>query len=182
MHIAYNEYPYQLDCNFNDNKKIKALVIGNSYVRDWVNILRECSIRDTLDISYINLPDYEDITKIQRLKDAVRIFICMGPAIEQGHVYDFLEFTEKNNIPKSSIYVVGSKIFGVSCGQIYSRKSREDYYQYCSHIDHGYILANEQFKEEFNNFIDLFEPIVVGNDSVRVFTDNRKKLFMIANT
>jgi len=54
MHAEYVDriYPYDKDFPKN-NGKINVLVIGNSFARDWGNILLESAMADKINLSYI---------------------------------------------------------------------------------------------------------------------------------
>ena len=52
MHIAYNEAPYKMNKNFSTDDKLHVLVIGNSFGRDWFNILKEMNLDDQVELSY----------------------------------------------------------------------------------------------------------------------------------
>lgn len=49
---AYNEYVHNFDKDFPINKKKNILVIGDSYARDWFNILQEAGLHKRYNISY----------------------------------------------------------------------------------------------------------------------------------
>lgn len=69
----------------NDDDRIKVVVIGNSFWRDWVNVLLESFIADELDISYIyaNLSDLDEsvAAKKSRLEAADYVFLLWIPMI-----------------------------------------------------------------------------------------------------
>ena len=48
----YNQAPHSLNLDFEDNGKKNILVIGDSFGRDWVNILLEASVDSIFNISY----------------------------------------------------------------------------------------------------------------------------------
>ena len=50
----YNQAPHSLNLDFEDNGKKNILVIGDSFGRDWVNILLEASVDSIFNISYLS--------------------------------------------------------------------------------------------------------------------------------
>jgi peptidoglycan/LPS O-acetylase OafA/YrhL len=53
LHISYNARIYELNQEFAHTKKYQVLVIGNSFARDWSNVLLESSYGSDIEISYI---------------------------------------------------------------------------------------------------------------------------------
>ena len=53
--IKYVDRVYQWDKDFCDDERKKVLVIGNSFGRDFANILSESTMSDELDITYFSL-------------------------------------------------------------------------------------------------------------------------------
>ena len=53
MHAEYCDIPYAWDRDFSSTDKVKVAVIGDSFGRDWANILNESDIADQIEISYI---------------------------------------------------------------------------------------------------------------------------------
>lgn len=53
MHAEYCDIPYFWNQDFSNSGKVKVVVIGDSFGRDWANILNESLISDRIEISYI---------------------------------------------------------------------------------------------------------------------------------
>lgn len=71
--------------------------------------------------------------------------------------------------------VVGSKMFGYCCGQIYSHRKSPDYFSLSLDIPRKMYEDNNRFHEELGDrFIDMITPVIMSGNSVRVFTDNHK--------
>ena len=68
MHIAYNEAPYKMNKNFSTDDKLHVLVIGNSFGRDWFNILKEMNLDDQVELSYL-VDSYKNYDKYENRKD-----------------------------------------------------------------------------------------------------------------
>jgi len=48
----YNNWPHSLNRDFEDNGRKNIFVIGDSFGRDWVNILYEAGVDSIFNISY----------------------------------------------------------------------------------------------------------------------------------
>ena len=177
MHIAYNEAPYKMNKNFSTDDKLHVLVIGNSFGRDWFNILKEMNLDDQVELSYL-VDSYKNYDKYKdRIADADLIFRTMGPNHEnnQSTIDDAMYIVDTYGFPKERMIVVGSKMFGYCCGQIYSHRKSPDYYSLSLDIPRKMYEDNNRFQEELGDrFIDMITPVIVSGNSVRVFTDNHK--------
>ena len=66
MHSAYNHRIYEFNSDFGDNEKLKILVIGNSFARDWCNVLLESRYKDKIEVRYqFDLSNKELIKKLK---------------------------------------------------------------------------------------------------------------------
>ena len=170
MHAEYCDIPYGWDRDFESEDKVKVLVIGNSYGRDWANVLNESSYSDRLEISYI-YPHSNDYIRDRenRVAEADYVFCTIGPGGE-----DISAFLQKL-IPAEKLYVVSDKNFGASNGIIYARRFRDDYFSQSVKIDPIYMENNTKLEEKYgDHFIDLIGAVQMEDGSVRVFTDDNR--------
>ena len=161
MHAEYCDRIYKYDRDFSNDVRLKILVVGNSFARDFGNILMESPYAADIDLSYMF--SY-DTSKNNRIQQADRIFI----------------FDQKDNVPDSVwenasseniIYGIGTKSFGILIGQIYFRRFRNDYYSMTVKLDDGYASANDVLHQEWgDHYIDMIAAVSSGKQ-VRVFTD-----------
>lgn len=168
MHAEYCDIPYGWDRDFESSDRIKVLVIGSSYGRDWANVLNESAYSDRLEISYV-FPHSDDYIKERenRVMEADYVFCVMGPGGE-----DISIFLQKL-IPHDKLYVVSDKNFGTSNGIIYARRFRDDYFSQSVKIDPAYMENNTKLGEKYgDHFIDLIGAVQTEDGSVRVFTDD----------
>ena len=163
---AYIDRIYEYDKDFPSsvNGKYNVLVIGNSYARDWANVLLESEMSDSINLSYI----YEyDSKYAERVKMADYVFI----------------FDWKHEVPNNfwldvsadtQVWGIGTKRFGDSMRAIYRNRHRSDYYNQTIQIDHSFITINEMMKNEWKDkYIDFLDKVLVGDDKVRVFYKDR---------
>lgn len=172
MHAEYVDriYPYDKDFPAR-NGKINVLVIGNSFARDWGNILLESCMADRINLSYI----YKiSENYIGRIKQADYIFI----------------FDWKHNVPyyvweniksETEVWGIGTKNFGESNGIIYKNRHRIDYFRQTIEVNPNYFIANNRLKAEWKDkYIDLLDVALADDGKVVVFSQDHK--FMSQDT
>ena len=182
MHIAYCDRVYKMDKDFEDESKQHWLVVGTSYGRDFTNILMESDIDDEVELSYIYTSKTALSERVERLRNADMIYFTITEnklahdcEILDKQLSKSLAFCDSIGIPDERIRIVGSKIFGVSCGQVYARRNKDDYYISTVPIDERFIEHNVFFKNKYDGkFIDLMTPTIVSENNVRVFSDDKK--------
>lgn len=167
MHAAYCDIPYAWDQDFTDTDDVKVLVIGDSFGRDWANILNESVISADVEISYIFIgsSDYEKKT-LQRVTDADIVFYG---ASSHGGVSPFI----LDNIPQEKLWIVGVKSFGNSNGYIYKFRFDDDYHKKTQELSDPILTYNNQQKEIYqDHYIDMLEVVLQDRNHVRIFTDD----------
>ena len=171
MHKNYSDRPYKWDVDFTDSEKTKIIVIGNSFGRDWANVLAESGIADQLEISYIYPHSYEYIMEREnRIQKADYVFYVLGPGY-----HDIPEYVQKCIPSMEKLYVVGNKNYGESNGIIYSRRNRSNYFELAVKVPDDLLKQNEQMKQKYgDNFVDLLSYVEKGNGYVRIFTPEHK--------
>ena len=163
MHSEYVDRPYFWDKDFNDDAKIHVLVLGDSYGRDFANILKESKYSNDLEISYIYGSDFSQAT--DRISQAD--FVFYG-------AYGWKTIPEGlKNIPKEKLYVIGNKSFGNSNGIIYANRTKDNYFEQRVELPNDMILNNNAFKGIYgDNYIDMITPLIDENNKIRIFTDD----------
>lgn len=124
MHAEYCDLPYSWDKDFESCVKVKVAVVGDSFGRDWANILNESLISDEIEIPYI----YPRLKKAyeenqDRLLEADVVFRTFSSST--ADVTDSLP----NMILDNKLYIVGYKNFGSSNGIIYIHRQSKDYFE-----------------------------------------------------
>jgi len=168
IHIEYNAKIYDLDKNFDSSNKTKVLVIGNSFARDFANILLESHLNRDIAISYIyDINNCENAK--QRISEADFIFFSEL----QMNIY--LSYKIKFNIDTRKVWNVGTKNFGSNNGIYYNRKRDENYCKQRIKINHGYLESNQVYKKQWGNkFIDLIGLVIDKEQTIPIFTDDCK--------
>jgi hypothetical protein len=174
FNIYYNTEVRIFDKAFSQAKKIKLLVIGDSYGRDFFNVLKESRFSDSIELRYaemVNGKTTQDISS--RLVQADYIFIALRPAFLKT---DFLELNSTHQYETSKVWVVGTKDFGHSNGIYYYQKKKLG-----SRLN-GFALMkkgvgglNQKLKQEWGNkFIDQLTPLLDTRGQVQVITPEGK--------
>lgn len=168
MHAEYCDIPYSWDKDFSSTDKIKIAVIGDSFGRDWANILNESSISDQIEISYI-FPRSREVYEENRdrLFEADIVFRTFSSSMADlsGKLPDM--------IPADKVYIVGYKSFGSSNGIIYSHRNADDYFEQTIALDEKVLQNNRILREQYGeHYIDMIGAVQEQDGTVRVFTDD----------
>ena len=166
--IAYNSRIYNLNKPFTSNEKIRILVIGDSFARDWANILLALPNADQIEISYcVTLNDIPD--GATRLRDAS--FIFFSELSRRG--LDSLQ--EKHNIETSKVWNIGTKSFGVNNGLFYNQRHNGGYCNLHTAIDSYFLNKNATQKKEWKErYVDLIGMVADSSRHMPVFTPQCK--------
>ncbi len=164
MHASYCDRIYGYNNGFSQNNKIKVSVIGNSFARDFANILLESSYADKIEISYTT--DYAEEYN-QRFLESDYIFLYS----QDETVYVQLSQV----VDKEKIWVIGTKNFGECNDMIYLRRNRDDYFDTTIKPSEDSLLLNQKMKNLYkDHYIDLMAPIMNDSNEVSVFTNDNK--------
>lgn len=163
LHAKYNHRVYDYDKKFSSTNRIKVLVLGNSFARDWANVLIESKFSHKLEISYIFSPhSHKELKKRAREAD---IIFYSTPELHE---------VRKLEIPETKLWAVGTKNFGTNSGIFYNYKGN-DYYQQRTAMEKGYIASHNIMKKEFSGrYIDYIGKVIDENQMVPVFTPSHK--------
>lgn len=158
----YTDRIYQYDHEFSqDNSKKKILVIGNSFARDFANILLESPLKDSIQLSY----HYGiDDCPLSRVRQCDRIYFF-------GWKHEVPEVVWQNLRAGSEIWGIGTKNHGTSNGIFYKNRLRPDYYAQKTTIRVEFYALNNLLEEEWHaNYIDLLSLMLQPDSTVLVFT------------
>ena len=162
MHSKYCDRIYSYKDGFEDNGKINVLVVGNSFARDWGNILLESEYGEQINL-YFSVHFNESL--LERIKAADRIFVFEN---FEDKVPDYVW----ENVDADIVYCIGTKNFGTCNGTIYSHRFSDYYFSQTVSLDPGYEALNREKKEKWgDHYIELIEPVLVDG-RVRVFSDD----------
>lgn len=165
MHAEYVDRIYAYDKEFpEENGKWNVMLVGNSFARDFGNILLESELADQINISYAF--DFSKDLR-SRLSQCDMLFCFSSKAAVPDVVWELVEM--------ENVWGIGTKSYGENNGQIYRRRFAEDYFTQTVIPNAEFESQNEQLRKEWgNNYIDLMEYARMEDGSIRVFSDENK--------
>ena len=167
MHAEYCDRPYNWDKEFENDGRIKVLVLGNSFGRDWANVLYEWDEGKIINISYLYYNEKALNDHINRVEEADIIFYASGPGFDA--------LPEYLNVYKDKLYVIGNKNYGQSNGIIYAHRFSENYFEQTVEINEELLSNNSTDEIRFGDrYISMMLPVMVDEIHARVFTDDHK--------
>ncbi len=174
MHSVYNESASQYAGKQFSTNKSHWLILGNSFAKDWANVIMESEIKDNVELS-IDSPDDVFKPSLQsRIKNADRVFISMLH-VDEDIVDKVLSACILNGLKEDQLFIVGEKDFGQSTGQIYWKRGSSNYYKLTTLMDAGFYDKNEKLKLLYKEqFVDLIGMVLQEDGKVLVFTNNGK--------
>lgn len=171
VNSLYNDSIYRLDKEFDSTVQLKVLIIGDSYARDWANVLLESSYKDKLHISYIDKVDrVSDINKRLKTADVVFISYMTGVSLES-----YEKLFKNNEVVKNKVWIVGTKNFGVNNGVFFNKKKDSAYCTQRTYVQLFFHDINvEQSTLWKDRYINIMEVLMNKDNTVPVFTDECK--------
>ena len=171
-HIAYNEKVHQYNTSFSQPDKLHWFIVGDSFGRDWVNILREAGVEREVELSYST--GYCET----RMKQADMIFRTLGtvPEWHERTTQEFLTCIHQFGISQDKALLIGGKKFG-DINYIYSRRFFRVYpdVSNTTKVEEKYFEYNDYIKKAYGDmFIDLLSPVATENHEIRVFSNDKK--------
>lgn len=173
LNVEYTERGYQYDRPFVFADKPHWLVVGNSFGRDFVNVILESRIADDVEVSFA-----DDINKAgldERLAAADLVFVA-----RRGYTRRFVSDVELKcwsaGIPPERVIVVGDKSFGENNGHVYAKRFRPDYFEQRVEPEGGerFLERNKRYREFYGErFLDMMDVVTEGG-LVRVFTPGHR--------
>jgi len=156
-HQAYNHRILGYDRPFPEADTTKVLVVGNSFARDWANVLLESPRSKSMVLSYRRELDAEAASRMG-VADVVYLYSADPDRGSGGY-------------PEDRTWFIGSKSFGVSNGIFYNRPRDA---QYCSQRalpDPTYLAADRRIRAFAGpRHIDILGRLRDPSGSVPVFT------------
>ena len=172
MNVEYTERGYQYNRPFVASDKPHWLIIGNSFGRDFVNIVLESKIADLVELSFADIDNLQKIENDGRLASADMVFIARR-GFSKKLVDEIEVLCWSAGIPPEKVVVVGDKSFGEHNGHVYAQRYRPDYFEQCVEPigAERFINRNRRFRELYGErFLDMMAMVLNDDGKVRVFT------------
>lgn len=164
---VYIDSIYQLQKPFETNR-IHALIVGNSFARDFASILKEYDVNNDIEISYS--PNWNDINKnILSMTEYLFVF---------GAKHSIPDYIFKE-VPKScKIYGISTKCYGKNFGIFYSKRNTPDYFNLNIPSNSSCDSINKSWEYEWgkDHFINIMDASRLPNGNIRIFTPENKAI------
>ncbi|MBI1337654.1 MAG: acyltransferase family protein [Phycisphaera sp.] len=167
VHSRYNHRIYARNKPFDNDGRVKVLVVGNSFSRDWANVLLESKFGHDLDLTYFTSADNTPDAK-QRLADADFVFFS-GPTEET-----LKHLIEEFGADPQKMWCVGPKNFGSSNGIYYNYRG-QDYYAQRTRIEEATYEEHLKWKALWgDHYIDIIDKVIDDKMTVPIFTPDHR--------
>jgi hypothetical protein len=168
IHIKYNEDFRKFNKPYQGNRRLKILIVGDSYARDFGNILNESRFEKDIELHYLpSFPNKKD--SIFEVSDI--IFYATSQLIDKNILTKII--SDQTSISK--LWIVGIKDFGNSNGIFYNKLGNTECSQIRTNLKNGIKQINDlQAIQWSTKYIDLISLIIDKNQTVPVFTANCK--------
>lgn len=154
------------DKDFSSSDKPKWYVFGNSFGRDFVNIILESPVADIVEIVYSETLEQRE----HRLKEADVVFIST-----KGINENLIEKVRSMLDIHTKLYIVGEKNFGENNGQVYRHRFESNYHQLTVEMENGYAEKNEKLRNAYSDiYIDMIALVQKADGRMPVFTEDGK--------
>jgi peptidoglycan/LPS O-acetylase OafA/YrhL len=159
----YNERVLNYDAGFKGDGRIRVLVAGKSFARDWANVLLESPYGSRIDLSFS--PNLASRPEFQaRLRAADVVFL-------ENHTRSEVQAL---GIEAKELWIVSPKSFGETIGIFYNYRGA-DYYDQRAPVKPAFLERNELLRQQWNgHYLDYFSKVIDGRRTVPVFTPARK--------
>lgn len=163
----YNGRAHAYNKDFVVNGKKNILVIGDSFGRDWINVLLESGVDSIMNISYCIEPN--EIT-ISRIKKADYVFIA-----NNTYMLDRYERLLPLALTKK-FYRVGRKSYGTWIGIIYNNDRYGNFYYNQLVAESASTIKTNTIEREMygERFIDMMTPLKNDDGLIPIFDDKER--------
>lgn len=167
----HDDYLVAIDAtkaSFAENDKLKVLVVGDSYASDWINVLKQSTLADRIDIAHFGKldPTEEDVAL-----EADVIYYARKSTLSSSKLGVERITAECSASVLKKIRIVGTKNFGSSMG-IYYNSQTKNYCDQTTTVPPDYALENAYLKEAWGDrYLDVISLLSDDAGKLRVFDD-----------
>ena len=158
-------YQYDRDFDLSDTMRKKVLIVGNSFARDFANILLESKDSSHIQLSYRYTFDDCPLNRIQHC-DRIYFF---------GWKHKVPDVIWQNLKQGAEVWGIGTKNHGTSNGIFYMNRYRSDYFTQRTTIREDFHTVNRMLKAEWQDkYVDLLSLTLQSSDNtVPIFTPDQ---------
>lgn len=168
MHLHYNTRHIKSEKRFSDPNKIKVSVIGNSFARDWINVLLESKYKEEIQIWYE--PLLKKTPSVQESIKAANIVFTFDYTKSQ-----LRQYLPNENFDTDKYWSIGFKNYGKNNGIFFNKLKDENYCDQHVKPNQGILRRHKSMKEEWGTtYIDLINLAMNDVGEVPVFTNDCK--------
>lgn len=165
---GYNQSVYSMGRPFNPTIKKKILVVGNSFARDVVNMLRENQYTDSVEIRYAR---YIKTTAATMLISKADLVIFGSPISRR----DYIQFCASHGLDTNKVLVFGSKNFGISNDYFFNTTVFPSRCALRTLPLSSIAKQNKTLKDSLRgHYVDILSLLSDGTGTVPVFTPTCK--------
>lgn len=169
LHSEYNDKIYKLDRPF-ETEKEHWLIIGNSFGRDFTNVILESPIADKVEVSYIFEGKHVDSIYSERYATADKVFFSTK-GVTKDKVSEVEALCVANGLSPDQLVVVGEKNFGENNGQFYINRNKPYYFEQRTKVNEKILENNIYMKSLYGNrYLDLLSLVIDKENTVPVFS------------
>lgn len=172
MWAEYCDRGWKYYREFQPTDKPRWVVVGDSYGRDFINVILESPIADKVDIYFA--PDHSDEDNIARIKGADMLIVAYSNMDIKLASY-VLAFKSRH----SDYRVVGDKQIAASMGRFYRQRYSPDYHSLTAYYPRYSSLRreNDWMRARFGDkFIDVMQLLEMDKERVAVFSPDGRYL------
>ena len=154
-------YQYDRDFDLSDTMRKKVLIVGNSFARDFANILLESKDSSCIQLSYRYTFDDCPLNRIQHC-DRIYFF---------GWKHQVPDAIWQNLKSGAEVWGIGTKNHGTSNGIFYKNRHHADYFDQRTTIREDFHRVNCLLREEWQgHYVDLLSLTLQLDATVPIFT------------
>ncbi len=166
-HEAFNHRILSFPKTPSASNQKHILVVGNSFARDWANVLLASPLADSLDICYI-----ADVTEFPHDVSWSAFDIIFFSATTKTRVQ---KWQQQYGFDMSKVWMVGTKTFGPNMGIIYQKRHAADYFKQVISPDSYHINLNRQLAADWgSHYINQMQALSNTKGNINVFTPQGK--------
>lgn len=169
LHSEYNDKIYKLDKPF-ETEKEHWLIIGNSFGRDFTNVILESPIADKVEVSYIFEGKHVEPEYSERFATSDKVFFSTK-GVTKEKVAEVESICVANGLTPDQLVIVGEKNFGENNGQFYVKRNKPYYFDQRTKVNEKILQNNLYMKSLYGNrYLDLLSLVIDEDNTVPVFS------------